>query len=71
MMHTVGPFGTSSATVKSRPCAGWMPSVRKNRQLTRRPLSWLGCSLTPVSVKLSNALTASDENDRVERSSSW
>ena len=70
MMHTAGPFGTSSAAVKSRPRAGGMPSVGKNPWLTRWPLSCSGCSPLPVSVKLSNALTAIDENDRVVRSSS-
>ena len=70
MMHTVGPFGTSSAGVKSRPRAGGMPSVLKKPELTRRLLSCAGCSPAAVNVKLSNALTASAENECDVRSSS-
>jgi hypothetical protein len=62
MMHTAGPFGASSAAVKLRPCAGITPSVGKNDGVMRRPFNCCGSPL-PVSVKLSNALSPTDEND--------
>ena len=62
MMHTAGPLGTSSSAVKFRPRAGRIPIVGKNVALTRCPLSCSG-SPFPVSVKLSNAEIAIDEND--------
>ena len=68
-MHTAGPFGTSSAALKSRPRAGGMPSVLKNAPLTRWPFNCIGCSPLPVNVKLSNARhSRSSENDLALRS---
>jgi hypothetical protein len=60
-MHTAGPLGRSSSAVKLRPRAGTMPRVGRNVAVTRRLFSCSG-SPFPVSVKLSNAELATDEN---------
>src|SRR5262245_13851732 len=62
MMHTAGPFETSSSFVKFRPRAGSTPRVGKKVALALSPFSCSG-SPFPVNVKLSNVVMAIDEND--------